>query len=156
RDARPGGGRSRTDRGRAAARIARSRDSHRTDRLRARHAHGPPSRGSGVPQEITDFSSPLAGEVGGKGAGWGDRAAHDAWLETSTSPLAGEGGGVVAGWGARSEHDAWLETFTSPFAGEVGGVAAGWGARSEHDAWLETFTSPLAGGGRRRRRRVGR
>src|SRR6266699_6466309 len=53
------------------SRIARAGGSHRADRLRARHAHWPQSPGSGVPQEIGDFTSPLAGKVGGKAAGWG-------------------------------------------------------------------------------------
>src|SRR5438874_7314471 len=47
-----------------------------------------------LPERIeTDFTSPLAGEVGGEAAGWG-RAAS-----SFTSPLAGEVGAEAAGWG---------------------------------------------------------
>src|SRR5207248_2609683 len=67
-------------------------------------------RGRGFVGGVT---SPLAGEVGAEGAGWGRRL--------FTSPLAGEVGAEGAGWGRR--------LFTSPLAGEVGAEGAGWGRR---------------------------
>src|SRR5579864_1302037 len=101
-----------------------------------------------LPRDLS-FTSPLAGEVGGKAAGWGG--------PNRQLPLAEEVGGNAAGWGG------WNRQL--PLAEEVGGKAAGWGAsnrqlhlpaRRGNQLARVARPGPACPAGRRQSRRVGR